>query len=88
MFLLVVCVVAHIHCSGITVSSSLLLTDKLTFFLFRIVCEVGPMNEPQQGQIEVNINGKLGKSPSEVLFTYQVSAFFQRPVLYFMCDKS
>lgn len=46
------------------------------------------MNEPQQGQIEVNINGKLGKSPSEVLFTYQVSAFFQRPVLYFMCDKS
>lgn len=34
------------------------------------------MNEPKQGQIEVNINGKLGKSPSEVLFTYQVSAFF------------
>ncbi|KAM6306906.1 LOW QUALITY PROTEIN: plexin-B2-like [Podargus strigoides] len=37
----------------------------------RIVCQVGPMNEPKQGQIEVNINGKLGKSPSEVLFTYQ-----------------
>ncbi|NXU84730.1 PLXB2 protein, partial [Xiphorhynchus elegans] len=37
----------------------------------RIVCQVGPMNEPQQGQIEVNISGKLGKSPSEVLFTYQ-----------------
>lgn len=33
------------------------------------------MNEPKQGQVEVNINGKLGKSPSEVLFTYQVSAF-------------
>ncbi|XP_032867347.1 plexin-B2 [Tyto alba] len=37
----------------------------------RIVCQVGPMNEPKQGQIEVDINGKLGKSPSEVLFTYQ-----------------
>uniref|UniRef100_A0A8B9FA04 Plexin-B2 n=1 Tax=Amazona collaria TaxID=241587 RepID=A0A8B9FA04_9PSIT len=37
----------------------------------RIVCQVGPMNEPKQGQIEVDIDGKLGKSPSEVLFTYQ-----------------
>ncbi|XP_014819489.1 PREDICTED: plexin-B2 [Calidris pugnax] len=37
----------------------------------RIVCEVGPMSESKQGQIEVNINGKLGKSPSEVQFTYQ-----------------
>lgn len=40
------------------------------------------MNEPKQGQIEVNINGKLGKSPSEVLFTYQVSAFFFRDLFY------
>lgn len=46
------------------------------------------MNEAQQGQIEVNINGKLGKSPTEVLFTYQVSTFFQRPVLYFVHDIS
>uniref|UniRef100_A0A8C0BYT7 Plexin-B2 n=1 Tax=Buteo japonicus TaxID=224669 RepID=A0A8C0BYT7_9AVES len=37
----------------------------------RIVCQVGSMNEAKQGQVEVNINGKLGKSPSEVLFTYQ-----------------
>uniref|UniRef100_A0A8B9C8W9 Plexin-B2 n=1 Tax=Anser brachyrhynchus TaxID=132585 RepID=A0A8B9C8W9_9AVES len=37
----------------------------------RIVCQVGRMDEPTQGQIEVNINGKLGISPSEVQFTYQ-----------------
>uniref|UniRef100_A0A8C3JE50 Plexin-B2 n=1 Tax=Calidris pygmaea TaxID=425635 RepID=A0A8C3JE50_9CHAR len=37
----------------------------------RIVCEVGPMSESKQGQIEVNINGKLGTSPSTVQFTYQ-----------------
>ncbi|XP_062439111.1 plexin-B2 isoform X2 [Rhea pennata] len=37
----------------------------------RIVCQVGRMTEPKQGQIEVNINGKLGKSPSDVKFTYQ-----------------
>ncbi|XP_025936353.1 plexin-B2 isoform X2 [Apteryx rowi] len=37
----------------------------------RIVCQVGKMTEPKQGQIEVDINGKLGKSPSDVKFTYQ-----------------
>ncbi|NWJ10312.1 PLXB2 protein, partial [Crypturellus undulatus] len=37
----------------------------------RIVCEVGRMTEPKEGQIEVNVNGKLGKSPSDVKFTYQ-----------------
>ncbi|XP_068787709.1 plexin-B2 [Struthio camelus] len=37
----------------------------------RIVCQVARMTEPKQGQIEVNINGKLGKSPSDVQFTYQ-----------------
>ncbi|XP_015130710.3 plexin-B2 isoform X1 [Gallus gallus] len=37
----------------------------------RIVCQVGEMKVPKQGQIEVNINGKLGKSPSDVQFTYQ-----------------
>lgn len=47
------------------------------------------MNEPKQGQIEVNINGKLGKSPSEVQFTYQVSAFFfQWAALYLVHDLS
>lgn len=54
-----------------------MLTDKLALlFPTRIVCQVGRMDEPTQGQIEVNINGKLGISPSEVQFTYQVSAFF------------
>uniref|UniRef100_A0A8C3LXN1 Plexin-B2 n=1 Tax=Chrysolophus pictus TaxID=9089 RepID=A0A8C3LXN1_CHRPC len=37
----------------------------------RIVCQVGEMKVPKQGQIEVNINGKLGQSPSDVQFTYQ-----------------
>lgn len=45
------------------------------------------MKEPTQGQIEVNINGKLGKSPSNVQFTYQVSAFFFGIDLFSTCLK-
>lgn len=64
----------------------LLLSDKLKLlFLGRIVCQVGEMEVPKQGQIEVNINGKLGKSPSDVQFTYQVSANFCIDLFYTLC---
>ncbi|KFV87190.1 Plexin-B2 [Struthio camelus australis] len=69
--------ITHIEPKTGPLSGGILLTimgsnlDKLTLFLDRIVCQVGRMTEPKQGQIEVNINGKLGKSPSDVQFTYQ-----------------
>lgn len=49
------------------------------------MCQVGEMKVPKQGQIEVNINGKLGKSPSDVQFTYQVRAFFFASICFIVC---
>uniref|UniRef100_A0A8C3IBY4 Plexin B2 n=1 Tax=Chrysemys picta bellii TaxID=8478 RepID=A0A8C3IBY4_CHRPI len=37
----------------------------------RIVCQVGSVSEPRQGEIEVDINGKRGSSTSEIQFEYQ-----------------
>ncbi|XP_019399008.1 PREDICTED: plexin-B2 [Crocodylus porosus] len=37
----------------------------------RIVCQVGSVTEKLHGEIEVDINGKQGRSTNEVQFTYQ-----------------
>ncbi|XP_062990148.1 plexin-B2 isoform X2 [Elgaria multicarinata webbii] len=37
----------------------------------RIVCEVGSVPEQRKGEIDVRINGTLGRSTNEVQFTYQ-----------------
>lgn len=40
----------------------------------RIVCAIQAAEEPFTGGVEVDVNGKLGHSPPDVQFTYQVSA--------------
>lgn len=41
----------------------------------RIVCTIEAAEVPFTGGVEVDVNGKLGHSPPDVLFTYQVSTW-------------
>lgn len=41
----------------------------------RIVCTIEAAEVPFTGGVEVDVNGKLGRSPPDVLFTYQVGSW-------------
>lgn len=46
----------------------------------RIVCVTAAAETPSTGGIEVDVNGKLGHSPPNVQFTYQVSVWASGPL--------